>query len=206
MLCQHNTHTHTYVHTHTPAHKVTHTHTQTPPHTPTYSHTHQHTPAHTHTHTRAHTHPHTHPQTHTHTHPHTLRHAHIPALTKHMSCVCHKPLELSFNESELIFGQQALLLRHLRALFEPIQPLSELNSAPSSRASVQRCPRSAYMPACGSHQWVTRVCCETLGPWASSMFCLGRGVCAARTWALEFRTYLRLRDARRQDLANSCSS
>ena len=57
-----------------------------------------------------------------------------------------------------------------------------------------------------SGMWVTRVCCETLGPWASSMFFLGRRVCAARTWALEFQTYLRLRHARRQHLAKSCSS
>ena len=105
----------------------------------------------------------------------------FPVPTKNMSCVCHKPSELSFNESGLIFGLQALLLRHLRALLEPIQPLSQLNSAPSSRDSVQRCPGSAYMPASGSHQWVTRVCCETLRPRTSPMFCLGPGLCAART-------------------------
>ena len=199
-------HTHIRAHTHTSTQSHTHTHPDTPTHTHILPHTPTHSRTHPHTHTCTHTPAHAPTDTHPHTPTHTLRHAHIPAITKHMNCDCHKQLELSFNESELIFGQQALLLRHLRALFEPIQPLSELNSAPSSRASVQRCPRSAYMPACGSHQSVTPVCRETLGPWASSTFCLGRGVCAARTCALEFRTYLRLRDARRQDLANSCSS
>ena len=149
-----------------------------------------------------HTPAHTHPQTHTHTHTPTHTHAHTDtcANKKHELCLPQTIRPRVQRIRRCCYGT-------LRALLEPIQLLSQLNSAPSSRASVQRCPRSAYMPACGSHQWVTCVCCETLGslgflhvlPWT-------RRVCAAKTWALEFRTYLRLRNARRQDPANSCPS
>ena len=74
----------------------------------------------------------------------------FPVPTKNMSCVCHKPSELSFAESGLIFGLQVLLLLHLRGLLEPIPPLS-----------TQFCARqsclSPALPQVGIHArlWIT---------------------------------------------------